>query len=326
MYHALLRDVDRRGQQHDLTSGAQDDAWAVCWNERTGIALSKYEQRWHALPLWPADATLHPGDPYNKDPYVTDEQRADFKKIKKEVKYDVHRGKEFKGGVKAEASSKKRKFGSRYGGTIKGLASIVSNLAASYLHSYKGFDDASDDLGLHNLLHRIIAGKEPDYDQITFAHRALEYRLGHTSMADKYLELLDLPAPQEQTCYEFDIRGLEKKMGSKAYDTSFRLFADRAVLFPDPIVEEQGRPFYKGQDYMIAAFFHSGVDLQDFATMLDGLVAIVEQDIERRKKVIKADPEVRSTREKVYKAFGKAVWSPKKRHSRGLSLGTSISS
>lgn len=31
VHEHLLKDVDRRGYEHELTFGAQDDAWSMCW-------------------------------------------------------------------------------------------------------------------------------------------------------------------------------------------------------------------------------------------------------------------------------------------------------
>ena len=42
-YDALLRDVDRRGYEHNITFSSQDDAWSMCWRERTGIPLHSSE-------------------------------------------------------------------------------------------------------------------------------------------------------------------------------------------------------------------------------------------------------------------------------------------
>ena len=76
--------VDHRGYEHEISFGAQDDTWAECWRERTRIPLGNYEKRRTKLQDWPADATLHPGDPLNRDPHVTDEQLAEFIRLRVE--------------------------------------------------------------------------------------------------------------------------------------------------------------------------------------------------------------------------------------------------
>ena len=71
VYETLLKDVDRRGYEHNITFSAQDDAWEMCWRERTGIPLGAYEARWNRLEDHDADPHFHPGDPWNRDPHVT---------------------------------------------------------------------------------------------------------------------------------------------------------------------------------------------------------------------------------------------------------------
>ncbi|KAL8636366.1 MAG: hypothetical protein Q9226_009264 [Calogaya cf. arnoldii] len=38
VYESLLRDVDKRGLEHEITFSAQDDAWSMCWGQRSGIS------------------------------------------------------------------------------------------------------------------------------------------------------------------------------------------------------------------------------------------------------------------------------------------------
>ena len=176
VYDTLLQDVDRRGYEHQLTFSAQDDAWSMCWNERTGIPLAEYQKRWVRLPDWPKDVFLHPGDPQNKDPHVTKEQRAEFEQLKAAGNFDEYHGQSASGGLQPGTVLGKRKSSGLFGGTIKGLTSVVSTLAVSYLGSYPGHDDTGPDGALHNLLRGIISGKETDYKDIVFAHQALKYR------------------------------------------------------------------------------------------------------------------------------------------------------
>ena len=42
VHDILLGDVDRRGFLHDMTFRAEDDAWSMCWRERTGIPLANF--------------------------------------------------------------------------------------------------------------------------------------------------------------------------------------------------------------------------------------------------------------------------------------------
>lgn len=47
-------------------------------------------------------------------------------------------------------------------GSKKNLISTISTIGAEHLHSYGGFDDSSDDGGLHNTIRRIQSGEETE--------------------------------------------------------------------------------------------------------------------------------------------------------------------
>jgi len=140
-----LQNVDRRGYGHGVTFSAQDDAWSLCWSERTGIPLAEFSNRWETLPAWPADITLHPGDPQNQDPHVTDEQRAECDQLKATEIFDVFSGKRASGHLKPDTVLGKRKAGNYFGGTLRSLTRVVSVLGSEYLDSYRGQDDTGDD-------------------------------------------------------------------------------------------------------------------------------------------------------------------------------------
>lgn len=78
VHEHLLEDVGRRGYEHGLTFGAQDDAWQMCWGERTGIPPGRIKERWDNLQDWAKDATLHVAEPPKRDAAVTKEQLAEY--------------------------------------------------------------------------------------------------------------------------------------------------------------------------------------------------------------------------------------------------------
>ena len=323
VHEHLLKDVDRRGYEHQFTFGTQDDAWAMCWGERTGIPLGRFKERWDSLADWEKDATLHPSDPLNRDPAITDEQLAEYLQLRADAK---PRGKEIASRSELGQSEPmgsvlgKRKTSGLYGGTDRGLISMVSEIGTEYLNSYQGFDESGDDGGLHNRLRMIQSGKITNMDSIEATYRALDYRMTQMSTADKYLEMLNIPAPNEQLCCEYDIKKIRTEVGDQKHTAISRLIFDRRVLFPRP-VEGQGRPFYKGMDYMIAAFHHAETPNTVVIKKLDDLAATLDRDLEQEKETMKRDPEVTSKRRKLFQSFGIAVGniSPSKRRSIGLS-------
>ncbi|KAL8938601.1 MAG: hypothetical protein Q9211_003126 [Gyalolechia sp. 1 TL-2023] len=173
IYTSLLQNVDRRGMTHGLSFTAQDDAWAMCWSQRTGIPLAAYKKRWDDLEDWEADVTLHPGDPLNRDPHVTAEQEAEYKQLEALAQAGKGKGKypSSLGGHEALGSMpKKRKTSGLYGGTMDGLVATVKVLGEDYFRSYPGdgreYDDTADDGPLHGNLGRILKGEAVDEDTV----------------------------------------------------------------------------------------------------------------------------------------------------------------
>ena len=324
VHEHLLKGVDRRGYEHNLTFGAQDDAWTLCWRERTGIPLGQFNERWDNLEDWQKDPTLHPGDPLNRDPSVTEEQHAEYLQLRADAKAEGKRIVSSTGMEMHAATGSvlgKRKTSALYGGTDKGLLSMVSSVGAEYLNSHAGTDDSGDDGGLHRDLRWILDGREITMDRVEKAHRALEYRMTQMSTADKYIAMMDIATPKGQLCCEYDTKQNFKEIEQQKRHFIQRLIFDRKILFPSP-VEGQGRPFYKGMDYLIAAFHHADLPKDVITKKLDGLTATLDDTLEREKDLIEQDAEVTSKRRRLFRSFGVALGSISrtKRRSRGLSL------
>ena len=324
VHEHLLKDVDRRGYEHRLTFGAQDDAWSMCWRERTGIPLGRFKERWEDLEDWAKDATLHPGDPINRDPSVTQDQLTEYLQLRAEATAKGRQIAATSGSVIHDATGNilgKRKTSGLYGGTERGLISMVSRIGAEYLKSYQDFDDTADDGYLHHMVRWVQEGKEVDIDRVEGIYRELVYRMTQMSTADKYIEMMGIPAPKGQLCCEFDTKQIREESDWK--DQRFvikRLIFDRKILFPPPIAG-QGRPFHKGTDYLTAALHYVNIPREDIIKKLDALAITLDESLEREKEAVKQDPEVTSKRRKLFHSFGIALGniSPSKRRSRGLS-------
>ncbi len=142
--------------------------------------------------------------------------------------------------------------------------------------------------------------------------------------ADDYLRLMDIPLPLGKACHEFDTRNIDKTIGVDRYRGFFDLITDREILFPRPL-QDQGYTFYKGVHYLIAAFCTANLTKSAVTEKLDHLVQCVSQGFEYEKAIYKDVPEVKSKRQKLYRAYGIALGaiSSTKRQSRGKSLGSS---
>ena len=309
VHEHLLKDVDRRGYEHHLTFVAQDDAWKICWGERTGITLVRFKERWDELEDWATDATLHLGDPINRDPSVTDEQLADYLKLRAEAK---GKGKDIAAasgtGVYGPTGSAlgKRKTSGLYGGTDRGLIGIVSKIGPKYVNSYKCPDGSADDGWLHHKIDWIQQGYETDTDTIEKVLRYLDYRMAQMATADTYLEMMGIAAPNGQSCCEYDTRRKAREIDDKEHTIMSRLIFDRMILFPRPFTD-QGRPFHKGMDYLIGAFHHADTPKEDVIQKLDALVAALDRNLEEEKERVKHDPEVASKRRELFQSWGVAL-------------------
>ena len=185
-----------------------------------------------------------------------------------------------------------------YGGTTGGLISLISQLGAEYLNSYRGFDNTGDDGALHNTLRKIQSGEKTDMDSIDWVHCALDYRMTQMSTADEYLQMMDVAAPKGQPCCEYNTYRIRQEIGEDKYSMILGLIFAREILFPAPL-ESQGRPFYKGHHYLVAAFHHANTSNDVVVKKVDALVALLDQSLEQ-KEMVRRDPQVSSKRRKLF--------------------------
>ena len=123
------------------------------------------------------------------------------------------------------------------------------------------------------------------------------------STADLYLRIMGLAPPKGQRCAEYDIKRNRTDISYEERHFIERLIFDRGVLFPRP-VNAQGRPFYKGMDYLIAALHGAGVGRDEVVGKLDELAAKLDQALEQQVEVVKWDSEVMDKRQRVFGSFG----------------------
>ena len=100
------------------------------------------QERWDHRPAWGLDIKLRPGNPLNRDPCVTQEIRADYKRLEKKqrAKTDAHSNRYVS--VSAHGS-RKRKVSTFYGDSLEGWLSRVKILTDQY---YGGRTPDEDDL------------------------------------------------------------------------------------------------------------------------------------------------------------------------------------
>lgn len=303
VYYTLLKDFDRRGMVHEFTFAAQGDEWSSSYRKLTGIPAANYQERWDQLEDWPKDVNLHPGDPLNRDPYVTEEERADYKRLEKEHQAKIDAQPKRYAPVSAHGN-RKRKFSTFYGGSLEGLANRVNILADQYFGGRNpDEDDLTNNLGLHGLLKDIRAGKINELSLIEKAIRALEYRMSQMARADEYLEILRIHVPQR--CCDWKGDNWDVKRPRILYD----MIHEKEVLFPGPVTEAVGRGFGRGLDYLVMALDESGLTLEMIQERLDSLADMLHSNLEEQKDRLKRIPELQSKRRRLYGAFN-ATMSP----------------
>ena len=124
------------------------------------------------------------------------------------------------------------------------------------------------------------------------------------SIVDMYVSMMGTPLPKGLLCHEYDTKNVRKDVGDEKHSILERLIFDRKSLFPRPIAA-QGRPFYKGMDYMIAAFQYADTPIDVVGRKLDEFAAILEQSLKREgKEMLRRDTEAMTLRNNLFRSFG----------------------
>ena len=339
IHRYLLEMHEKRVFQHCMSISAQDEAWSMHGQQRTGLPLANFTQRWNDLPDYPKDPALHPGDPLNRDPTVSQEVREEFQRLE-----HAHRAsgggktyfpKSATGGSQTSGSQSildKRKVSSLYGNSIKAMRSLVSTLGDQYMDSTASMNDAAKNHEIVSMLSGIYSGKADSPEDLESALCQSEYRMSLMSTADRYLELMEVPPPNGQQCSEWDESTAYKLREAPNRELISEMLRERAdVLFPSPVAK-QGQWFSKGVSYVAIALTDAGLSKAIMEEKLDALVVIVERDLQEQTKIVREVPDVKTTRQKLWQVLGKVgnmspvksrsrSTSPTKRRSRGQSLG-----
>lgn len=309
VYEGLLNNVDRRGFLHGLTFSAQDDAWEMHWSDRTGIPLANFKARWDMLPDWPADETLMKGDFKNRDPHITAEEEALFVAAR-EADEGVHvwRGKvdyTGKGAENVPAKGSvlgKRKTSGLNGMTPEAIREKVIQLGRMYMGSHEGNDDTGPDGALHHMLDMIVTGKNTDPQDVEEAYEKIRYRMEVQSTADDYLTTMNLPPPKGLKCCEYNTNRVSEEIGLEKYRAIRDMMTVHTFLFPRPN-DKQGHYFVKGKLYLMAAFHQAGLSKKAIQQKLDELAQGINEDLERRQQLLRADENISSKRQKLRKFY-----------------------
>lgn len=174
-----------------------------------------YKQRWEVRANHPAvNATYHPGDPLNQDPYVSQEKRCEYDKVYAKA---VERGL-FSGTSEAQAHPSsasggvvelgKTKRSIRVAETHQALKIRITELAQQYLNSFPGDDTKASNTGSGQVIMRILAENHPQASEISMERiekllPIIKYRMNLMSTADEPVKCFGLQPPESKLCAQF---------------------------------------------------------------------------------------------------------------------------
>lgn len=195
-------------------------------------------------------------------------------------------------------------------GLIEDPVAVIARLGTYYLNSYPGNDDTAKDGPLHRMLWRFPFGNDTCEDVIEKALRSLEYRINQMSTTDRYLEIMELPAPDGKCCADFRMDRFERTHSSdngyhQAYSRLSACIRGREIFFPHPT--DGCHSFFKGMEYLAVAFYLAETPYAEVDGKLDALVAVMDPELEAQKRAVLRDPEVVLQRARVGEAFGVAL-------------------
>ncbi|KAL8682712.1 MAG: hypothetical protein Q9224_006750 [Gallowayella concinna] len=195
------------------------------------------------------------------------------------------------------------------------IIATIKTTGHTYLRSHPGHEDTGDDGALHRMIDSICRGEPTNMDECQSTLSRIRYRMEQQSTADRYVAMMGLPLPLNQLCHEFDIRRVENMEDEARYKDLFNLVVPREyTLFPRP-TEGQGRPFYKGLQYLMATIDYCDIPLSEAAGKLDRVMEVVEEELEHDKEIFERDAEVSRKRIELFALYGYSSGdiSPRKR-------------
>jgi hypothetical protein len=185
-YH--FRQNVRFHSEHQISFRAEDDEWTRVWDERSGIPLAFFKERWEELSILPAQADdgssfadlssdLSALGLSDTDPDST--SRIPLKKLKLTM-------------------------------TAPQMRAVVRGMAVGYARSFPGQDEQASNTAFHAMIRLwLLSGKESSQnllrkDSLLTWGYTLNYRLGAMDMATRYKDFLGLDFPD---CTSFCITG-----------------------------------------------------------------------------------------------------------------------
>lgn len=117
-----------------------------------------------------------------------------------------------------------------FGGSLESMIRLVSVRGPEYLNCYKGNDDTGNDGALHKMIRLIQSGQITEQPCVQEVLNSIEYRMNQMSTAEKYLKVMDVPAPDGQQCHEYNANKVLDQVGEKKCGSIQQMIFDRRIL------------------------------------------------------------------------------------------------
>lgn len=132
-------------------------------------------------------------------------------------------------------------------------------------------------------------------------------------MADRYIDFLKLPQPNGQTCRQYDIQDFNLNP-PKIIPTAQQLerlhrIQDDPDFFPMPSMANGVKlRFQKPGEYIEAAFYFSGISLDDYCQRVEQLSKAFYEELDRSIQWLWTLPDVGSKVQEVFSLFEKRAY------------------
>lgn len=171
----LVEYVNELGYDHDISSSAQDDVWTTGGNQRAGVPFNHDYSKSEAFGILQNDTAKQPMT--NQDP------------------------------ASSELADKAYPPRERSGDSRSDMYPLALQAAMKYDISHPGRDSLGQNIRLHNIVNRLVAGQlnlvgsEYSDDSLKSISTRLDYRLGIMERATHYRDICDL---EFATCNGWD--------------------------------------------------------------------------------------------------------------------------
>ena len=295
----VLRATDRMWKYQTISFKAQNDEWEWSWLGRTGIPLADFEKRWEGLPVRKSSIAADSSDP-------DDENAAVVCKT---------------GGIQDEKK------------LIDDLTASIAHhraqeMAALFVQTCPSDWCRGQNVGFFGRLRKFAKGEEVEMDSDE-VQKSICFRWETALLADRLLEMFGLPRPDDKMCALWDHEewgnDIVERLGITAFRALYSEFQDALKGCDLEPADDQGPPFTRFRDYLVASLMEADMDHDTTMATIDKMTRFMSQVKKFNEQRLCEAVTVRSHGREWLRSIGRAVrrsLSPVKRSSLGGGSGT----